>query len=190
MSCSESLHRQLIACPSHVGCRASRSPATRRAAARLWIAVGLAMLLAGCGPNATTSTLAPTPVSPTATPLPTVLPPTPTMPAPTPMPALAPPESDEPPSGICAQSEGAVVVVEINADVPSPRCLQVTEGQRIEVRNRTNAVLELELGFLTARVEPGGSYTFDRPAGTFLAPGTHVLRGSPYPGPEIWLVAK
>ena len=83
-----------------------------------------------------------------------------------------------------------MAVVEINADVPSPRCLQVTEGQRIEVRNRTNAVLDLKLGFLTARVEAGGTYTFDRPAGAFLAPGVHMLRGSPFPGPEIWLVGK
>lgn len=83
-----------------------------------------------------------------------------------------------------------MVVVQINADVPSRRCLQVTEGQRIEVRNRTNAALELKLGFLTAHVEAGGTYTFDRPAGAFLAPGVHMLRGSPYPAPEIWLVAK
>ncbi|UCC76671.1 MAG: hypothetical protein JSW37_14385, partial [Anaerolineales bacterium] len=101
---------------------------------------------------------------------------------------LAPPDSDEPASGVCAEGQGDVVAVDINPDVPSPRCVKVTSQQRIEVHNRTQSAVELKLGFKRAQVEASGTYNFEQPVGEFLAPGVHVLLAAPFSGPEVWLV--
>ena len=158
-------------------------------------ASALASLLAACGKSWPTPTPVP-PASPTAMFWATATPtsaPTATL-APVKPTAtrslLAPPDSQEPAAGICAEGEGAVVSVEINPDVPSPRCVQVNVGQRIRVLNRTDTAVELKLGYLSARVDPGAEYTFAPLAGAFLLPGVHVLHAAPYSGPEIWLVAK
>ncbi len=101
---------------------------------------------------------------------------------------LAPPDAEQPAAGICAEGQDEVVAVDINADMPSPRCVKVTSQQRIEVRNRTQSALQLELGFKRAQVEAGGTYRFGQPVGEFLAPGVHVLLAAPFSGPEVWLV--
>jgi REP element-mobilizing transposase RayT len=101
---------------------------------------------------------------------------------------LAPPDFEEPASGICAEGQGDVVAVDINADVPSPRCVKVTSQQQIEVHNRTLSAVQLQLGLKRAQVEAGGTYRFGQPVGEFLAPGVHVLLAAPFSGPEVWLV--
>jgi hypothetical protein len=101
---------------------------------------------------------------------------------------LAPPDSEKPASGICAEGQGDVVSVDVNPDVPSPRCVKVTSQQRIEVRNRTQSAVQLKLGFKRPQVEAGGTYRFEQPLGEFLLPGVHVLLAAPFSGPEVWLV--
>ena len=117
-------------------------------------------------------------------------PPTAARPSPTPAPAtptLIPPVSQEPAAGICAKAEGEWAVAEINADVPSPRCLKVTKQQRLKVTNRTNAVVQVRLGTFEMKLEPGATGTIEAPFGTFLAAGVHRVQTSPYSGPEVWL---
>lgn len=104
---------------------------------------------------------------------------------------LATPYSDQPAAGICAEYPGeTVVTVEIMPDIPAPRCLKVTPDQRLRVINRANASLALQLGNLSASLQPEADYTFDQPFGNLLAPGVHLLDASPYFGPEIWLIEK
>ena len=99
------------------------------------------------------------------------------MAAPTPSPTLAPPVSDAPAAGICAQAEGEWATVEINADVPSPRCLQVTALQKLKVVNRTAAAIQVRLAGYSISVPAGGEGTIPVAFGSYLAPGVHSVRG-------------
>ena len=124
------------------------------------------------------------------------------MPSETPLPAVSPspekveamfqratPHAQQPAAGICAEAPGEkVVVAEIFADVPSPRCLRVWPDQHLQVINRTDETVGINLGFYTNRLQPGESLTLDQPFNKFLEPGVHRLLVSPSSGPEIWLV--
>ena len=138
-----------------------------------WTVLGILLLLLG-------ACQAPPAASPsTATPAPTATRPAPTatVAAPTPSPTLAPPVSDAPAAGICAQAEGEWATVEINADVPSPRCLQVTALQKLKVINRTAAALQVRLAGYAISVPAGGEGTIPVPFGSYLAPGVHSGAG-------------
>lgn len=158
-----------------------------------------ALILAACA--------APTPASLPASqsPLPPTQPPTtpPTQPStslpasPTPEPpgqttrpfeyVLATPASQEPAAGICMEAEGDTAVAEIFPDVPAPRCLKVTPGQRLVVINRTDSEISVSLGALSATLQPGQETSLDRSFDEYLEPGVHRLQASPYSGPEVWL---
>ena len=103
---------------------------------------------------------------------------------------LKPADADAPTAGICAQPpSGDVVTITINVDVPSPRCSQIKATQRLQVINNTGAAVEIDLGAVYASVGPGEGQTLDRPVGTYLAPGVHLLRTAPLAGgAEIWLI--
>ena len=102
---------------------------------------------------------------------------------------LAPAEADSPAAGICSYApEKAVVSAEIFADIPSPRCLKVTPGQQLQVINRSDVAVQVQIGGLSASLQPGEQHTFETPFGDYLAPGVHTTLAKPYSGPEIWLV--
>ncbi len=102
--------------------------------------------------------------------------------------ALITPASDLPAAGICGgPAESNLTRVEIYPDIPSPRCLKVTGSQQLQVANRTDLPLEIDLGPFHGTVAPGETYLFTTPLGTFLAPGVHRMSASPFFGPELWL---
>jgi len=104
--------------------------------------------------------------------------------------SLEPPDADLPAAGICAGTDTSVVEVVLNADVPSPRCTEVTADQRLVVRNATTDAVTVTLADFRVTVAPGESELLDRPFGDYLAPGVHrVSTGALYggSGPEIWL---
>jgi hypothetical protein len=86
---------------------------------------------------------------------------------------LATPVASQPAAGICPEGQGEVVIMRVNPDVPDPRGLEVS--------------IEVSLGELTATIEPGDEYTFDRSLGQILLPGVHFLETSSCCGGEIWL---
>jgi hypothetical protein len=103
-------------------------------------------------------------------------------------PVLITPVSDLPAAGIClGPTEGEITGVTIYPDIPDPRCLKITGSQQLQVMNRTDSLLEINLGPYHAVVQPGETYQFKTPFGEFLAPGVHLVITSPYSGPELWL---
>ncbi len=159
---------------------------------RGWIGLAASLLVvAACGglgsvgPAASPSPLAliTAPVTPSAVPtLATAVPPA------TPEATLIPAISDAPAAGICAEAEGQWATVEIQPDVPSPRCLKVTAQQRLKAINRTEVAVRVELGPFALDLQPGAEGALEQPFGAFLAPGVHQVLAPPYSGPEVWLV--
>jgi hypothetical protein len=101
---------------------------------------------------------------------------------------LASPVADAPSAGICAGAAGSHVMITIEPDAVSPRCVRVTPGQRLTVENQTGETREASIALFTARVPSARAHTFDTPFGDYLAPGVHLLRISGLAGgSEIWL---
>jgi hypothetical protein len=107
----------------------------------------------------------------------------------TPSPRLQPPDATSPAAGICARAQGAVAMVRINVDTPSPRCKVVRPKQRLEVVNTLGRSTIVRLARFTVRLAPRQALTIDQPFGTYLAPGVHDLAISAYAGSgaELWL---
>ncbi len=103
---------------------------------------------------------------------------------------LKPPDSDQPAAGICGLATDEIVTVTVNPDVPSPRCVQVTGTQRLQVVNATDATVQVTLAQFNVQVQPGQAQLFDAPFGSYLAPGVHLVRVIGGSGPEVWLVGK
>lgn len=103
------------------------------------------------------------------------------------LPAKATPYAESPAAGICGESEGPVVTVTIQPDIPDPRCLVIRPDQRLKVVNRTSGSLQVALGPFLAEIDPGGEYLFDRAFGEYLASGVHQVLVSPCCSPELWL---
>jgi hypothetical protein len=111
--------------------------------------------------------------------------------------AVWPADSDSPVAGVCGSNPGPEVLIEVNPDVPMPRCTTIGPDQRLRVRNSSNRysqsgrpVIVWFAGYPARTIPVGGETLFDRPAGQYLAPGVHDLRLSLYPGSggaEIWL---
>ena len=100
---------------------------------------------------------------------------------------LKSPDSNQPASGICDPVAGDVVTVNINTDVPSPRCVKVTAHQRLQVINATEGSVEVQLAQFTVQLQPGQAQLFAASFASYLAPGVHWLRVTGGNGPEIWL---
>jgi hypothetical protein len=117
---------------------------------------------------------------------------------PTPMTAgsdLVAADAPMPASGVCARAVGALVVVTANPDTPTPRCVIVTGGQHLLVRNashqfgQTGGTITVSFaGFAPRQVAVGATTTFDQDFGGYLAPGVYHLQISLYSAAaEIWL---
>ena len=102
--------------------------------------------------------------------------------------SLKPPDSDQPAAGICDPAVGDVVIVNISADIPSPRCVKVTGNQRLQVINATAGSVQVQLAQFDVQFQPGQMQLFDASFASYLAPGVHRLRVTGGSGPEIWLM--
>ncbi|MDD5466121.1 MAG: hypothetical protein PHP73_07290 [Candidatus Omnitrophica bacterium] len=112
-------------------------------------------------------------------------------PSPTPSPAIIPADSEFPAAGICAQGGTmGTISVQINQDIPMPRCQKVSAGDRLAIKNNTGKSLSAWFGKnkeYVFSISAQGEYALPKPVEKFLAPGVHILYASPYFGPEIWL---
>ena len=107
-----------------------------------------------------------------------------------------PPDSQYPAAGACPKQAGSPVRVQVDPDVPVPRCVVVAPGQDLTVVNNTN---ELQQAGSTVTVtwadyaprvlKIGASTSYTQPFGSYLMPGVHRLHISLYgqSGAEIWL---
>ncbi|TSC76031.1 MAG: hypothetical protein G01um101431_1049 [Parcubacteria group bacterium Gr01-1014_31] len=109
-----------------------------------------------------------------------------------PLAAVLPADSEYPAVGACVEpGDENVVRVEVNQDVPSPRCQKMTAKQRLVIKNKTSEPLSLWFGDkkeYVFSVAANGEYAISQPVGELLAPRVHVLHGSPYEGPAVWLL--
>jgi hypothetical protein len=94
---------------------------------------------------------------------------------------------DSPAAGVCGSERGTIVSVDINVDTPSPRCAVIRADQMLRLRNRTADTEYVAIGPYSAKLLPRSDKTFSRPFGEYLARGVHVVEGSPYAGPSLWL---
>lgn len=115
---------------------------------------------------------------------------------PTPAMHKVPPDATAPAAGACSRSAGSQVLVVVNPDVPSPRCVIVAAGQHLAVRNNTGEMgqsartVTLRWADYPPRtVSPGALTSYPQPFGNYLMPGVHRLQASVYgqDGAEIWL---
>jgi hypothetical protein len=107
-----------------------------------------------------------------------------------------PADSRRPASGTCEPSTGAIATVRLDPDIPEPRCIIVSSGQRLRVVNTSASYgqqgksVTIRFAYFQPRVlKVRAATTFHRPVGQYLAPGVHDLHVSLYGrgGPEIWL---
>lgn len=110
--------------------------------------------------------------------------------------SLVPPDAQHPAAGACGRASGTTVVIDMNPDIPAPRCVIVSAGQHLQVVNSTNRYQQTGKVVTVnwARKAPqsvpvGAKYTYTQAFGQYLAPGVHFLRMSAYPGStaSIWL---
>jgi len=99
-----------------------------------------------------------------------------------------------PASGYCPNTVGALVVITMNPDTPSPRCVVVTGGQHLKVVNPSSqfgaagrTITVSFARFPPRQVAVGATTTFDQNFGSYLAPGVHEVHITPYYSAEIWL---
>ena len=102
---------------------------------------------------------------------------------------LLAPDGDTPAAGTCGSFTGTVVEVVLNPDIPSPRCVEVTADQRLQVRNAAGESVTVTFAGSTVALGDGDTHVFDQPFGDYLAPGVHRVTASIYgdSGAEIWL---
>jgi hypothetical protein len=138
------------------------------ARARLLLVLLPAAFVAACAPAPTPTGLPPATIAPT----------------------LIPADSDSPAAGICGTMDGDWVTFTVFLDVPSPRCIQVHPGQRMEIANPTAGPIVVTFAGREMAIEAGASQRIDSPFGSFLAPGVHSLYVTQGSGnlPEFWLL--
>ena len=107
-----------------------------------------------------------------------------------------PPDAQYPAAGACPKQTAAQVRVQVDPDVPVPRCVVVTAGQDLMVVNNTNELhqagkpVTITWADYAPRVlKIGASTSYAQPFGDYLMPGVHRLHVSLYgqSGAEIWL---
>ena len=107
-----------------------------------------------------------------------------------------PPDAQYPAAGACPKQTAAQVRVQVDPDVPVPRCVVVSAGQQLAVVNNTNELhqagspITITWADYPARIVRAGAATsYARPFGSYLMPGVHRLHISLYQqsGAEIWL---
>ena len=107
----------------------------------------------------------------------------------TPSTTLVPADSQAPAAGVCALTQDGYAVIELNPDVPSPRCTIVHSLDRIRLHNATDAEQTYDVGFGAGTLSPDELLTLGEELGTVWAKGVHVVKTSLYAGsgPEVWL---
>jgi hypothetical protein len=102
---------------------------------------------------------------------------------------LLAPDGDTPAAGTCGSFSGTVVEIVLNPDIPSPRCVEVTADQRLQVRNAAGETVTVSFAGSSATLGDGVTHLFDQAFGDYLAPGVHRVSASIYgdSGAEIWL---
>jgi hypothetical protein len=101
---------------------------------------------------------------------------------------LKPADAAQPAAGACAPAEGPVAVLQINPDVPFPRCQRVQPEQWLRLVNRAHQPAVVRLAGFELMLEPGEEATIDQPFGTYLEPGVHLVPISVYAGnATLWL---
>ncbi len=104
-----------------------------------------------------------------------------------------PADSESPAAGVCMDPPAADEArVAVHFDIPSPRCQKLYSHQILVVENATDERGTFWFGDgqeIVFSIEPRGEYLSEEPAGSYLAPGVHALRGAPYSGPELWVMA-
>lgn len=95
-----------------------------------------------------------------------------------------------PAAGVCAipGPDIPVVTIELQPAIPSPRCVALLPGHRLEVVNLRDSTQNIRLGAFQATLQPGESAVSDLVAGDFLAPGHHTLKATGS-GAEVILLA-
>lgn len=102
---------------------------------------------------------------------------------------LVAPDGETPAAGTCGSFTGTIVEIVLHPDVPSPRCIEVTAEQILQVTNAAGEEVTVTFGGSSVALADGDAYTFDQPFGDYLAPGVHRVSASIYgdSGAEIWL---
>jgi hypothetical protein len=97
--------------------------------------------------------------------------------------------SDTPAAGICQLVTEAVYVMTVSPDMPSPRCLQISQDAMIGFNNQSGAPLTARLGGYEFPLPENVDVIFNVPVGGYLAPGVHQLdTGGMGSAPEIWVL--
>jgi hypothetical protein len=105
-----------------------------------------------------------------------------------PSPTLKPADAAQPAAGVCAPAEGPVAVLQINPDVPFPRCQRVQPEQWLRLVNKADQPADVRLAGFELSLEPGEEATIDQPFGTYLELGVHLVAISIYAGnATLWL---
>jgi hypothetical protein len=140
--------------------------------------LGLRYVLFSCG-------IALASCRPTAEIAPTYLSPPPSIAS---SPTLKPADAAQPGGGACAPADGPVAVLQINPDVPFPRCQRVQPEQWLRLVNKADQRADVRLAGFELMLEPGEEATIDQPFGTYLEPGVHLVAISIYAGnATLWL---
>jgi hypothetical protein len=102
---------------------------------------------------------------------------------------LVPADSQTPAAGTCALAHDGYAVVELNPDIPAPRCTIVHSLDRLRFHNATEAVQTIDTGFAQHELQPDELFTLGEQVGDVWEKGVHRVQTSLYAGsgPEIWL---
>ncbi len=105
-------------------------------------------------------------------------------------PGIKPADSKEPAAGICAGPiDGPIVTIEIDQDVPTPRCSLVRPDQGVRFVNHLGEPVQLTLGRYSGTAPANGDLLFDVPVSSYLGPGNHVVDASAPTGrAEVFVV--
>ncbi|HEY7049272.1 MAG TPA: hypothetical protein VH373_18780 [Jatrophihabitantaceae bacterium] len=119
-----------------------------------------------------------------------------TTPTPAPSTHKVPPDAQYPAAGSCPKQTASPVRVQVDPDIPVPRCVVVSPGQDLTVVNNTNELHQAGsvvtitwADYAPRRLKIGASTSYTQPFGNYLMPGVHRLHISLYgqSGAEVWL---
>lgn len=95
-----------------------------------------------------------------------------------------PADSATPAAGVCeVDQQDRYLKVDLEPEMPAPRCWEARPGQRLRVHNATTTPARLRWKpYAVTTIAPGATVTFDRPFASYLAPGDHDAHVSTYAG--------
>jgi len=113
------------------------------------------------------------------------LPPGTTTTAPTEV-SLVPADSQTPAAGTCALAHDGYAMIELNPDVPSPRCTIVHSLDRLRFHNATTEFQSVDTGFAQNTLAADELLTLGEQVGDVWAKGVHLVK-TPLYSVEVWL---